>query len=30
LISVMKFLLISYSANIEYFHHVAFILSTAA
>jgi hypothetical protein len=30
LISVMKFLLISYSANIEYFHHVAFIFSTAA
>jgi hypothetical protein len=29
LISVMKLPLISYSANIEYFHHVAFIFSTA-
>jgi hypothetical protein len=29
-ISVMKLPLISYSANIEYFHHVAFIFSAAA
>jgi hypothetical protein len=29
-ISVMKLPLISYSANIEYLHHVAFIFSTAA
>jgi hypothetical protein len=27
---VMKFPLISYSANIEYFHHVAYVFTVAA